>query len=147
MGFNIIFVDEFKISNYTHSNYNWVQKGDYCGVPIAGFQEYFCCIAAVSKCSLITLQTTKSNTNSTVFSLFVEQLIAKLRQEHPQNLAKTVLFMDGARYHTSRESVACMRKLGLSVLFNAPAFPEINSCEYFIRALKAKIKVRRDHTE
>ena len=37
IGFIIIFVDEFKISQNTHANYNWCLRGTYPGLPLAGY--------------------------------------------------------------------------------------------------------------
>jgi hypothetical protein len=41
------------------------------------------------------------NTNSEVFSIFLERLAGKLTEQRPGWREDTVLLLDGARYHTS----------------------------------------------
>ena len=72
--FTIVFVDEFTISNYTHANYNWCRRGTYPGLPLAGFQASYSCIAAVTKSQLLKLSLSKTHNNSSTFCDFMEEL-------------------------------------------------------------------------
>ena len=54
--------------------------------------------------------------------------------------------MDQASYHKSVEMKKIFAKLGFCVLYNAPATPELNSCEDFIRDVKSKIHKLRAKT-
>lgn len=56
---------------------------------------------------------------------------------------KLICLIDNAPYHTSQFSRDYLKTLGLSVLYNAPEFPELNMCELFIREIKAKIRTLR----
>ena len=60
------------------------------------------------------------------------------------NFERTVFFMDGARYHTSKKTLAELRQLGAFTIINAPQSPQFNCAEQFIRALKQKVKDKRD---
>ena len=85
MGFNIIFVDEFKVSNYTHLNYNWCKRGSYCGIPVPGFWKPYCAISAVSKDRLVKLTLPITNVKSSVFCVYMEELVAQLQREDPND--------------------------------------------------------------
>ena len=54
--------------------------------------------------------------------------------------------MDNARYHTSKLTIKNLKQENVSVIFNAPALPELNCCELFIRALKQRLRSVR-HSE
>ena len=49
----VVFVDEFRISNYTHKNYGWQKSGTHTGLPLAGYQQSYNCIAAVTEKRLV----------------------------------------------------------------------------------------------
>lgn len=37
LNFKLIFVDEFSVNNYLHSNYNWCKTGELSCVPATSF--------------------------------------------------------------------------------------------------------------
>lgn len=59
LGFTVIFIDEFKCTNYMHHNYNWCPRGSYSGVPLEKTWKSLCCIAAVSSTRLVKLSISK----------------------------------------------------------------------------------------
>ena len=103
-------------------------------------------MAAVAKSGLVLLRVTQERTNSTTFSHFARDLADCLKASREENYSKVVWFMDNARYHTSKLTISNLKKEGVNILFNAPALPELNCCELFIRALKQKLRPLR-HTE
>ena len=48
-----------------------------------------------------------------------------------------IVFMDGAPYHTSVESQASIKELGIRVLVNCAYTPELNPAESYIKLHKA----------
>ena len=102
LGVDIVFVDEFKVSHYTHAAYNWTKSGTYPGLPLAGFQRSFSCIAAVTKDSLLKISLAQTNNNSRTFCEFMVELLGEIRAAKKLDSRRLVFFMDGAKIHTSR---------------------------------------------
>ena len=140
LDFCFIFVDEFTVNNHTHCNYQWVKTGYNTGVPVAKTWQSFSCIAAVSKTSLVQIQVSKKRTNSDVFCDFIEELAKSVRSSTDINSRKVILFLDNARYHSSKKTLAKFKELSTCALFNAPENPDFNACELFINALKQRLR-------
>jgi len=141
--FTIVYVDEFTVNNRTHHNYNWALPGSNPGIPVNRFWKSFSCFAAVTDSKLLSLSIKKEWTNSEKFCEFMLHLSEKLKQEDSYKAQKLIVFMDGARYHTSAETLKKLKALNISVLYNAPETPQFNCCELFIRALKQRLKCMR----
>jgi hypothetical protein len=87
-----VFCGEFKISYQTHKNHNWQQKGTHYGVPVAGFQESYNCIVAVTKERLVHFKISKLPTNSSVFCAFVKEMSEKMQDQLGKTPSEWVMF-------------------------------------------------------
>ena len=67
-------------------------------------------IVAMDNCGDIYLSLMQANSNSDTFSLFMSHLIEELDRDRPNWKRDTVIQLDGARYHTTPQVKALLKK-------------------------------------
>ena len=78
-------------------------------------------IAAVSSEGYVWLALTQCNTDENVMQMFLSRLAQVLTKELKGSWRdEVVLLMDGASYHRSAETRACIKQLRLQVVLSAP---------------------------
>ena len=61
-----------------------------------------------------------ANTDSNMMALFIHSMTKQLDQETPGWQEETVFLWDNASYHTSKETRAVIRALGIKIIYSGP---------------------------
>ena len=77
-------------------------------------------LAAIDTEGHVWFSLSHANTNSNTFSLFLYSLTIQLDRELPGWQDDTVFLLDNATYHSSEDTRAVIKKLGLTVLYSGP---------------------------
>ena len=93
-------------------------------------------IAALSSNGKIYVSLTQVNTDSDMMMVFIGNLCKILAKENPNYRQKTVLLLDGAAYHKSKETRAYYDQLKLKIMLSAPYSYEGSVCELFFAYFK-----------
>ena len=70
-------------------------------------------------------------------SVFFVQLVKKLDEENKQRRKDTVILLDNARYHRSKEILTLLKELHIPVLFTGPHSYAAVPIELWFAAFKA----------
>ena len=78
-------------------------------------------IVAVSSQGHVWLALTQCNTDENVMMMFLSRLAQVFREEFQRQWRdEIIVLMDGASYHRSAETRACINHLGMQVILSAP---------------------------
>ena len=84
----------------------------------------------------VYLSLSQSNSNESMMSLYLQQLVLKLDKERPDWRKNTVVTMDGASYHTAAGILALLEKLRVPILAQGPHSYDVAPCELYFAAFK-----------
>ena len=79
-----------------------------------------------------------------IFMMFMRHLVVNLDKESPDWRENTVITMDNALYHTSKETIKSFQSLNLPLLFNPPHGYNVSPVELVFAFLK-KIPLNPDN--
>ena len=77
-------------------------------------------IAAIDTSGKLYAALTQINTDSDVMTTFLFRLATVLNKEDKEWRRNTIWLLDGARYHTSKETRQMLQMLGVNYMFSAP---------------------------
>ena len=115
----------------------WQQKGNKLSRKGQSVRPRITMIAAVDTNCVVYVSLLQANSDSETFGLYLQELVKVLDQENEQWRASTILVMDGASYHTSKETKETMSNLHIPVLFFGPYSYLISPCELFFSLFKS----------
>ena len=95
-------------------------------------------IAGVSNTGSLYFTINKGPNNSLSVKLFLTKLLQRLDSVDPQWRMTTVLLMDNAKYHKSREMLEFYHRHHLPVMFLGPYHFEMAPVERFFSFLKSR---------
>lgn len=95
-------------------------------------------IAAFDNNCEVYVSLLQANSNSETMELYLTELVQVLDAEDEHWRKTTVLVMDGATYHTSKETRATMSDLHIPLLFLGPYSYLLSPCELFFALFKSK---------
>ena len=141
LGFKILQIDEFSISESLFSFRAWTTKGRsgyavYEGQP----SKRYSVIAAISKGSLELSTISELNTNGSVFIEFIDELENKLAEKYWEWRKAFILTWDGAKYHSTTAVRNKINELGLTWVQTVPYTPEFSPIEIFNNWVKSAIR-------
>ena len=93
-------------------------------------------IAAIDNFGETYISLTQVNTNESVFSCYLEKLVAVLNKERPGWKEDTVLLVDGAKYHKSGITRQVFQRIGCQVCFTGPYSYETAPIELYFSLMK-----------
>ena len=79
---------------------------------------------------------TQVNTTSKMFTLYIKELVRLLDRERPDWRKNTVMTVDGASYHKTKESFAMFNALNVPLSVLSPSSYNVAACELVFSALK-----------
>lgn len=137
-GMRIINVDETELTKTDFRSRKWRVPGttNSLGNPI--INPRISVIAGVSSQGEIYLSLLQVNTNSDVVKMYLVALARRLDQERPDWRKDTVIQLDGAPYHKSKEVRQHVKNLGMSIIFSGPQSYDAAPAELFFALLKKK---------
>ena len=135
-GKRIINVDESWLNETSFVRKMWQPKSQACSVTAPIVSPRLSVIAAIDTEGRVWFALTQANTDSEVLLIFFQSLIEKLDLDTPDWREHTVFLLDGARYHTSAETLAYFEQMRLQVTFTAPYSYDSSPIERLFAGLK-----------
>ena len=138
---------DFKAKNIINIDETWLNMSDFrrrhwrpykCNysVPSKQVQPRISMITGVDQQGNIYLSLTQSNSNKSMMTLFMEQLVLKLDKQNPHWRNSTVITWDGAPYHRAKGTVEMLKRLNIPISMMAPYSYNVAACELFYAAFK-----------
>jgi len=93
-------------------------------------------IAALDTEGRVWFTLSHANTDSNIMSIFLNHLLEALNNETPGWQEDTVFLWDNASYHSSSETRAVIKKLGLKVVYSGPYSYSAAAIELLFGSLK-----------
>jgi len=94
----------------------WQAPGTNNSVPAFQMAPRITMMTACDSIGNVYLSLTQSNSNESMFSIFLQQLVLKLDKERPNWRRNTIITMDGASYHTSAGTYQLLEKLRIPIM-------------------------------
>lgn len=93
-------------------------------------------IAGISTDGKVYCSLTQVNTDSDVVMQFMSRLCRQLEKEDSEYKERTVILLDNATYHRSKETRAYCSKLGIKLMLSGPYSYAGAPCELFFAYFK-----------
>ena len=135
-GYRLINIDETWLNQLEFNRAKWCQKGETNSLPTKSMTPRISMIAAVSSNGELYCALTQVNTDSDVVMQFMGRLANQLAREDAGYRQKTVILMDNAAYHKSKETRAYFDKLGIKLMLSGPYSYSGAPCELFFAYFK-----------
>ena len=132
----IINADESWINQQDFRHHKWCRRHDNNSAPQKEIDPRISLLVAIDSWGEVYVSLTQVNTNSEVFSIFLERLASKLTEQRPDWRQDTVLLLDGARYHNSEVARATIARLRIPICFSAPYSYETAPVELYFGIFK-----------
>ena len=116
----IINVDESWVPETNYNRSMWCPINAPYTITDKFMSPRLALIATLDTDGNVYFSLTHSNTDNNVMLLFILGLVNKLNQETPDWISKSVLLLDNAKYHTSEETRAGLKKLQVPVIYSGP---------------------------
>ena len=114
-------IDESWLPESDFIRRNWDKRGDSHSVPANALGRKVNMIAAVSSEGYVWLALTQPNTDEDVMRLFLSKLALVFTKQFGIGWREQiVILLDGASYHRSDKTRACIQHLKMQVVLSAP---------------------------
>ena len=97
-------------------------------------------VVAHSQAWVEVIMGTKSSFNQQKYSIFLKELIAKLKTDDNLDWEKLILIADNWAFHRTNAIKELLSQEKLVCLFIPPYSPEINACEKLTNFIKSRVK-------
>ena len=98
----------------------WCPTDAPCTITDRAVNPRLALIAALDTAGRVYFSVNHSNTDSDVLLLFLRLLVLRLNDDTPDWMSDSVILLDNAKYHTSKETREALLKLGIPVIFSGP---------------------------
>ena len=143
-GYTFLNIDETWLGMSDFRRMKWRVHGTTNSLPTLALSPRISMITGVDTLGNSYLTLTQSNSNSKVMEIYFMALVKKLDKIRPNWRDKTVILLDGASYHKSRETIEIFERLRIPVMFLAPHSYNVAPCElYFAWFKKDEINPRK----
>ena len=139
-GYKLVFIDEFIINRKTQNTYGWTQSGRPERLLIRAVEFKMSFVVTHSQAWVEGIMGTKSSFNQEKYSMFLKELIAKLKTDGNLDWEKLILIVDNWVFHRTNAIKELLSQEKLACLFIPPYSPEINVCEKLINFIKSRVK-------
>ena len=137
-GKRIINVDESWIAETQYAQRMWCPTDAPCTVTDRAISPRLALIAALDTDGRVYFSLNHSNTDSDVILLFLRLLVSRLNDDIPSWMQDSIILLDNAKYHTSKETREAMLKLQLPIVFSGPYSYSSAPIELMFSGLKNK---------
>ena len=93
-------------------------------------------IATIDTEGCVFFSVSTVNTNTSVMRLFLNELRTKYTARDGGNMRETVVLLDGAGYHVTKDTIAAVKKTGFGLIFSGPYSFDAAPCEKVFGVLK-----------
>ena len=135
-GYRVINVDETCLNQLGFCRAKWCQKGEVNSMPVRGMNPRISMIVGLASTGEVYCALTQVNTDSDVVMQFMGRLANQLAKEDAGYRQKTVILMDNATYHRSKETQAYFDKFGVKLMLSGPYAYAGAPCELFFAYFK-----------
>ena len=116
----IINIDETWINETNYTRRTWAPRDGTGNLQLNPVSPRLSMIAALDTEGRVWFTLSHANTDSNIISIFLNYLIEALNNESPGWEENTVFLWDNASYHSSAETRAVLKKLGINIIFSGP---------------------------
>ena len=102
-------VDETWLNTSDFRQMKWGFKGKNNNLPKKSMNPRISMIVGIDTLGNIYFTLSQSNSNSTIMDLFFKELAMKLDEDRPSWREQTVILLDNASYHCSKETIAMLK--------------------------------------
>ena len=135
-GYRVLNVDESWLSETNYSRMTWSKRGRPNARSTKGLPQRIALVAAMDTSGAAYVALSTGKTDSDVIITFLSYLCDLLDLEDLGWRNKTVILLDNAAYHHSRETMRAMKKFGLRVIYSGPYSFTAAPVETFFAHLK-----------
>ena len=93
-------------------------------------------IAGIDSHGEIYYSLLQANSNAVTIELFMTHLVKILDKQRPQWSKDTIMLLDGAPWHTAKNTIAIFERLNIPVMISGPYSYDGSPIELFFAALK-----------
>ena len=132
----IINIDESWISETEYSRRMWCPNKVPCTATEQSVGTRLALIAALDTDGRVYFALTHANTDSDVIMSFLRRLDTMLSIETPDWKETSIVLLDGAKYHTSKETRENLQKLNIPITYSSPYSYDSAAIERFFGGIK-----------
>lgn len=132
-------IDEFSVDERCTLPYRWMKRGKSGTMITQPRKRAWSCILGISRNGRVIIHVKQESVNSEDICEFLND-IKKYVSKEKNPLKSVVVWADNARNHTAYVCRDLAERLNIKVLLNAPYTPEFMPCEFFIKALKLRLR-------
>jgi transposase len=134
-GIPIVYLDESGIKQEVIREYGYAKRGEEVFGKISGKRtKKLNMIAALCDDEIIAPCIYENNMNTALFNTYLQIILL------PLLAIGTVIIMDNARYHISKETRKLIEEKGCKLIYLAPYSPELNKIENYWAIIKRYVK-------
>ena len=120
LGVRVINVDESWVNQTQYNRRSWKPSDGPTTVTLNKIKPRLSLIAALDTDGKVYFALLHANTDSDIMVLFLTHLFRQLDVEDPGWISRTLILLDGAKYHTSEQCTAYLRASGARVMYSGP---------------------------
>ena len=137
-------IDESWLSNMDLRAMKWGFKGENNNLEKKTMNPRISLIVGIDTLGNIYYSISQSNSNSKMMDIFFKELTLKLDVDRPNWRKTTILLIDNAPYHTSKDTIETLETLRFPTMFLAPYAYDVAPCELFFAMFK-KVDLNPDN--
>ena len=116
----------------------WREKGKSCSLPKKALNPRISFTLAIDTQGAVFYSLSQANNNSDTMGVFLKELADMLDRTRRGWRKNTVVLLDNAPYHTSKETMAVLQRLRVPTMFFAPYSFDVAPCELYFALFKSK---------
>lgn len=97
-------------------------------------------IMIVTKNRILSYMITKNCINANIYLDFLINFAERLIENNVENIRNFAIFVDGARFHSSKLCIRLYKLFPFDIIFNSPSCPEYNMIEEVFAQIKKSVK-------
>ena len=130
-------IDETWLADTDFRRRKWCTKRKKCTLPRKALTPRISMFAAVDSDGNIFYSVSQANNDSSTMSIFTEQLCAMLDERRRGWRKHTVILIDNAPYHASKEAMQMYEQLKVPIMFMGPYSFDVAPCELLFAHFKS----------
>ena len=127
--FELLFIDEFSVSDRAFKAYGWSKREESCWISSFSNNFSMSFFLAFSRYQFYGIMGNDETTNSRKFIYFLKNVIQLRNQKVNLSERRLVIVLDNASIHKSEDVVEFIRKLSLTV-FNNPSLRTVTKSRW-----------------
>ena len=132
----IMNIDETWLNVADYRKMKWGFKGQNNNLPKKSMNPRISMIVGIDTLGNVYFTLSQSNSNSTIMDLFFKELAVKLDKDRPNWRQQTIILLDNASYHCSKETIAMLKTQRIPTMFLGPYSYDVAPCELFFALFK-----------